>query len=465
MLTRRRLLAVATAAALARPVLAPASPAREVLVLGAGLAGLAAATLLSSQGYRVTVFEARQRVGGRVRTLDAIPGHPEGGANVIGPNYGRVLDAAGRLAVSLRVPPPNLPGGYAIGGHKVGSEDWADSPHNPLAGRLRAVPAPRLLGPALRDNPLAAGPDWCSGRHAALDVPATAYLAARGYDAAALALIDANNSYGNRLADTSMLSFLRVGANFSRAVAMAQPVREVAAGNMRLPEALAAGLPVPPVLGARAVAVREERDGVAVTLADGRTAQGDALVCALPVPALRELRFEPVRPAAQREAFAAIRYHKVVQGHFFVREPYWDAVGEPAGWWTDGPLGRVFVREVPGGDGYNLTAWINGDSCDRYTGDEDQAAGRLAADFFRFNPAAVGSAELRALVRWNEEPLSGGSWALWGPGQVGRYFEALQAAGDRLFFAGEHTARANPGMEGAMESGERAALSVMRRLA
>jgi monoamine oxidase len=41
----------------------------EVLVLGAGAAGLAAASRLSVEGLRVTVLEARNRVGGRVRTL------------------------------------------------------------------------------------------------------------------------------------------------------------------------------------------------------------------------------------------------------------------------------------------------------------------------------------------------------------------------------------------------------------
>ena len=460
MLNRRQLLAAAAAGALARPL---AAAPREVLVLGAGLAGLAAASLLAAQGHRVTVLEGRRRVGGRVLTLDAVPGHPEAGANVIGPNYGRVLDAATRLRVPLRVPPANLDSGYAIDGHKIPADAWADSPFNPLAGRLRAVPPARLLGPVLRDNPVAAGPDWCSGAHDALEVAATDYLGQCGYDAAALALVDANNSYGNRLADTSMLSLLRVGANFGRAVAMGQPVREVAAGNMRLPEALAASLPVPPVLGARAVAVRGRRDGVEVTLADGRHFSAEALVCTLPVPALRGLRFEPALPAAQREALVAIAYHKVVQGHFLVREPYWADSGEPAGWWTNGPLGRLFVRPLPGGERYNLTVWVNGDSCDRYRGPE--AAELLADDFFRFNPAARGRAELRQVVRWAEEPLTGGSWALWGPGQVGRYFEALQLPGDRLFFAGEHTARANPGMEGAMESGERAALEVMRRLA
>jgi len=47
----------------------------DVLVLGAGAAGLAAAQELSQAGLRVIVIEARDRVGGRIFTQH-VPGHP-----------------------------------------------------------------------------------------------------------------------------------------------------------------------------------------------------------------------------------------------------------------------------------------------------------------------------------------------------------------------------------------------------
>ncbi len=56
-------------------------------------------------------------------------------------------------------------------------------------------------------------------------------------------------------------------------------------------------------------------------------------------------------------------------------------------------------------------------------------------------------------------------WAMWRPGEIARYADALTAPHGRVAFAGEHTAYSNSGMEGAMESGERAALEVMRALA
>jgi polyamine oxidase len=52
----------------AREVAAAGPAGSSVVVIGAGIAGLAAAVHLQVQGYRVTVLEARERVGGRIWT-------------------------------------------------------------------------------------------------------------------------------------------------------------------------------------------------------------------------------------------------------------------------------------------------------------------------------------------------------------------------------------------------------------
>jgi monoamine oxidase len=460
---RRRLLRlIAFGSALPASASLPglALPSRRVAVVGAGLAGLAAATLLRNQGVEVVVFEARQRVGGRVRTIDHLPGHPEGGANVIGPNYGRVLDAARRHDVALRNAPRGPDMGYLIGGVPILEENWPEASANPLQGALRALPPPRLLAAALRDNPLQASTDWCDERFAALDQSAAEYLSARGYDAAAMQLVSANNSYGNRLEDTSILSLMRVAANFSRAIAMRQPAREAVLGNSRVPEALAAALGPALRMNARVSRVAAQGGSVKVEH-EGGTDHFDAAVLAVPVPALRNMQFDAALSGTLREAIAGIEYHKVTQVHLLVREPYWD--GEtPGAWWTDGGLGRLFLRP---GDPSNLTVWINGDHCDRFRGLSDaDITARVIGEIERSLPQSRGTMDPGHVMRWAEDPLAGGSWAVWAPGQIARWFDALAAPAGRLFFAGEHTARSNPGMEGAMESGERAALEVMRIL-
>src|SRR5207253_784474 len=71
-LTRRQFLGAATAAVASgavRPRRALAATRGRVVVVGAGLAGLAAAFELTSAGWSVVVLEARRRLGGRVLTL------------------------------------------------------------------------------------------------------------------------------------------------------------------------------------------------------------------------------------------------------------------------------------------------------------------------------------------------------------------------------------------------------------
>ena len=71
-------------------------------VVGAGFAGLAAADALSASGHEVTVFEARDRVGGRVhsRTLDD-GATIELGAEFILPGHDVLRATAERLRLPL----------------------------------------------------------------------------------------------------------------------------------------------------------------------------------------------------------------------------------------------------------------------------------------------------------------------------------------------------------------------------
>ncbi len=464
-LSRRRLIGGALAAtglALVPP-LACSGNREPVIIIGAGLAGLYAALLLEAQGFPVTVIEARGRAGGRVKTLDEVPGHPEGGANIIGPNYGRVLGSAQSLAVPLRAPPRAEPSGLLIEGQRILRDDWVNSPVNTLPEALRSITPDRLGSSLLGDNPLTSSWSWRSPAMAIHDQSALDFYRSKGLDGRALGWVDANNSYGNRLADTSMLSLYRVSASIGRAMAMRQPVMEGAAGNQRIPEAMAGAVQGPVRYGDPAVAVSQRADGsVEVLCASGLSLDAAAVICTLPLPALRAVRFAPALPPAQAEAIARVDYHHVTQGHFIAREPYWAGAGEPAGWWTDGPLGRIFVRPAENGV-YNITCWVNGDGCARYdTLPQADAMQLMMNDFTGLVPGSRGQVELAALVSWARAPYSGGSWAVWQPGQVARYADELLKPHGRVVFAGEHTAFANSGMEGAAESGERAALEVMR---
>ncbi|WP_292765852.1 flavin monoamine oxidase family protein, partial [Microbacterium sp. UBA3486] len=86
--------AIGSGARAAEELLIPATSGERVAVVGAGLAGATAAALLAEGGLEVTVFEARDRVGGRVysRVDESWPVPVQLGAWLFGPDDADVLD-------------------------------------------------------------------------------------------------------------------------------------------------------------------------------------------------------------------------------------------------------------------------------------------------------------------------------------------------------------------------------------
>ena len=465
-LTRRRLLqgSLAGIAAGLSGGCAKHRSGRKVVVVGAGLSGLNAALILERWGFEVQVVEARERVGGRIWTLDALPGSPEGGGNVMGANYGRVLKAAHDLQVPLRSPPRTLPSDYFVDGQRIARDDWASAEANPLPDAWRSIPPSRLMGKLNASNPLLQTRAWHDPALMASDTSALSGLSALGFPDAAIRLIGANNSYGNNLDETSLMSLYRVMGEFGRLSGPALAVKEATQGNMRLPEAMAGQLARPIEMGSPVTAVHQSSAATRVTLASGETVDADAVIMTLPLPALRRIDMD--LPASQATLLETVDYHKVVQLHCIVEAPFWERAGWGGSWWTDNLLGRIFTRPIPGTSRFNMTVWINGDDCDALNAmDEATCIDRISRALWDLMPDAREVTSVGQLVRWSNDPFAGGVWALWRPGQAATAHAALRAPAGRVFFAGEHTAEAYRGMEGAMESGERAALEVMRLLA
>lgn len=443
-----------------------ASTNKRVLVVGAGLSGLYAAMLLEQFGYSVHVVEGRHRIGGRLYTLDDVPGHPEAGGNTIGPNYGRIIDVAQRLNISLSLPGRGLSSSYVVDGTLLSSGEWPDWPGNPLPVDLKKLTPDRISGQYLKDFPFIANADWRNSAYAQHDQSAADFFRSRGLNDRVLQLIDVNNSYGNKLEDTTMLSLYRVFSTFTRAVGMKQSSVMATKGNMRIPESMANSLSAPVVLGQKIVEVEQSSEFVRAISESGEVFEADAIVMTLPVPALRNINFTPQLNPVQKEAIQQVEYHKVTQAHLVTREPFWEVLNQTASYWTNGPLGRVFSRQTPGlDDSYNMTVWINGDACDAFDSlPEDLAREKIIEELNKILPGAKEKVELKKLVSWRNESLNQGAWAAWRPGQIAKYFGALHQPAGKIFFAGEHTSYSYSGMEGAAESGERAAMEVMGAL-
>lgn len=469
--TRRRAVA-AGLSALAAPAAAraqPKAPARvDVIVIGAGLSGLHAAGLLEAAGLSVKVVEASARIGGRLLTLDDLPGRPNAGGVQIGGTYQRVRTMATALNLPLvqeRDEP--RPSALAIAGKVMAPASWASATENPFPGPHRALaPASVLFRLAGPDNPLGDDPTaWRGAAAQARDVTAEAFLTRKGFDAVSRGLIDIGVN-ANSLNTYSMLNVWRSLTLFRRDGA-AGPVSDIKGGSQRLAEAMAAKLKGGVQTKARVAEIETQSNLVRVTLQNGQTLTAPFAICAIPFAALRGVSVQAPLPPAQREAIAQMAYTQIIQLHIEFQNRFWEQDELPADMWSDGPLERIFTqrdRETGQPTGLHL-AWINGRGCATLKGQSDAAIEAMAQqELKRLRPASEGKVKVRRVVRWTDEnPHAGGAYMHWAPGQIGRWAGDMGKPAQNLFFAGEHLSFRHTGMEGAMESGEAAALGVIAK--
>lgn len=461
-MTRRQAIATASAAIIAgaAPRSAWGRTEADVIIIGAGLAGLHAATMLEAQGVHVVVLEGDTRVGGRMHTLDDLPGAPEAGGVQIGSGYARVIDLVQRHHIPLG-PAPALERNalYHVRGRSVVMSDWASSEANHLEGTERTVPPAALSAYfaarlSALDRPVA----WTAPQAAPFDIPYAEALRAAGASSEALRLIAANLN-GNALASLSALHVARTAAIFR---ASPGPIRMILGGSQRLPEAMATGLAAPPRTGHTAAAIREADGGVTIQLVGGGSIQARHALCTIPFAALRGIPIDAVIGANMAMAIAQLPYTRASFAYLAASDPFWLSDGLPATLWSDDPLiGRVFALSE---DPPMLKVWLSGPGADRLDGMQPAAAAAaIIARIDAARPSARGKLSLARLYSWQKNPMARGIYHHIGAGQGAMLAASLGPSHGRLHFAGEHLAATSAGMEGALESGAAAAEAILRR--
>jgi monoamine oxidase len=430
----------------------------DVVVIGAGLAGLAAARFLEAQGIGVTILEASERAGGRAHTLDDLPGRPEAGAIQIGQGY----TALRRIAADLGVPLSEGPGAgagiadrpgntYNIRGETLTDEDWPASEANLLEGDARSVEPAALLRHFSRALPrLDSEAAWLDAPDS-LDISLRQALQQAGAGQEALRLIEANLN-GNTLEAMSQVHLLRTTAIYR---SQPGPISTVVGGTQRLPEAMAADLRSEIRFGAPVSAIEDTGNGVVIE-AGGRTIDARACICTIPFAALRDVRIDAELTPSTRRMIAQLPYTRASFAYIRARTPFWQEDGLPETLWTDDPLiGRVFVL---GDTPPMLKLWTTGAGADLLdTMPEDQARRLVTERIETMRPSAKGQLSVLRFFSWQRSPWARGIYHHIGTGMAAALSQAVRSEPRRLVFAGEHLAADSTGMEAALRSGERAA--------
>lgn len=384
---------------------------RRVVVVGAGFAGLAAADELAGRGVEVIVFEARERVGGRVHSDRLDNGAVvELGAEFVLPGYEVLRETAARLGLDL----------YE-------------------KGTLYGDREPRDGPPVTREELVAADD--------ALRNPGTGSIAdalerlvpSPGARAAVSARLAVSSAY--ELEDQDAATLAEGATRFGDF-----PSHGIAGGNDRIAHALAERLGGAVRASAPVSRVAWSEQGVVVRAGDAEVAAA-ACVIATPAPHALELEWDPPLPDWKCEALEAVRYGQAAKLFLPLAGPAppSQTLSVPLRFWTwtqhETPVASSFAGSPSALELLEI---------DR--GPETWAAAvrRLRPDLDYTNVSPL-------LSTWHDDP-----WAL------GAYSvrtissplddEALARPVGPLAFAGEHTAGPwHALMEGALRSGLRAA--------
>jgi monoamine oxidase len=445
----------------------------NVVVIGAGLAGVHAAAMLEAAGLRVLVLEAQRRVGGRIHSMRQIGGTAEAGGTYIGAGYTRVIEVAERHGVELVDVTPILEffreQDLALDGELIRQAEWPTHPANDFPERdKKHLPWTYHRVLTMRDNPLDRPSDWLDAKHAALDVSAHDWFRSLGLSERAIALAyGLNVSFGRDAHDVSALLLLFRGA-FSReqrARAVSDSLGFTAReGVQRIPEAMAAALASGVELDHAVTAIALEDDRAVVTCANARRFSAGHVIAAVPPPVLRRIAIEPKLPAQQAEAIAALPSQPLTQVYLAPRSRFWERDGYAASLFTDTRAGMLAAarRSADPSEVTSFTAWITGDTAAALDRLPTVDAGRaVMAAIETLRPAAKGQLEVIGMHSWGADPHAGGAWAYFRPGEVTRFAAVLGHSHGRLHFCGEHLATESRGMEGAMESAENAAAALL----
>ncbi|MGZ8512118.1 MAG: flavin monoamine oxidase family protein [Candidatus Limnocylindria bacterium] len=450
----------------------PAAQPRDVVIIGAGLAGLVAAFELKRQGHRPIVLEAQNRVGGRVYTLRSFaPGlYAEAGAMRIPRAHDLTIAYCELFGLEMRPFVMSNPRGLVhVGGVRMTAQEAGEQPERlpfALSETERGRSATDLWDEAIADLRAMVEADATAAwdqivrdydRYSLYD-----FLRLRGLSEGAIEFYAVMNFLEADM-HNAFVEVLR--EELGRAYV---DMQEVVGGMDRLPDGFFAQLQSEVRLGAEVFAIDQDPDGVTVhykTEAGRFTARGDYAICTLPFSVLRTV--EAVKPFSRgkQRAIRQLNDHASTKILFQVRDRIWEKADgiEGGSTVTDLSIRRMnYPTPDPSNQrGILLASYTWGQDALQWGAmDPETRLEEALDDVNRIHPGIRDVFEVGASHAWYGDRWARGAFALFAPEQQTNLQADIVAPEGRIFFAGEHCSLYHAWIQGALESGIRAAREI-----
>ena len=452
---------------------APKPSRRSVVVLGGGLAGLAAASELADAGVDVTVLEAQTRPGGRILTLRApfADGlHVEAGATHVSADP-ELLALVTKLQLPLERPeaPRGLAGITYLQRRRVRLGPDEESPHrrvfSPDEERLGFMGRLHACFDRFADHdPEGAWPPPALARH---DRQSGAELmrelgASPGYTADF-----GETMLSEPIAQVSGAFVIREMAGFFRDLSLSrQGGGRIAGGTDRLPIALAKRLGSRLWLGAEVKRIAHDEHGVRVSFVRGGRVEhleAERVICAIPYSVLRHVDIEPLFTPRKMRAVHEVPMVSVARIFAHLDRRFWVERGEAGDAETDLPTGNVRdeTKLQPARSGV-LGAYLSNGAARRITAlPEAERLRWFVEGLDQVHPGAREHYVAGISRCWDEDPFARGAYAWFKPGQMTELGPSMASAESRVHFAGDHTSHRPGWMHGAVASSKRVVKEVL----
>jgi monoamine oxidase len=422
----------------------------KVGVVGAGISGLQTALLLEANGCEVTVFEARDRIGGRLHTerLSESAIFEAGGEWIDADQplvHSLVEKYQGNLDEAVREP------ALAIFRGEIRRTDdlWPDllADEETVEHMARSM-ARELTQPAWANREFSKYDSLTLAsfvrQHCASDRGhwwMTANLRSdEGDDLSRIGLLGWLTGYihyidrENLNRGESEMSAYRTPIGFSD---LLESMKNDIKGEVRL------GMPLVKV---------QQSDSQVVLNFESSMETFDAVVLTLPPRCLERVIFEPALEGTKRCAIEACGVSRAIKIVWEFNEPWWKERGFCGRLHCDGALQQLW--DGSRGDNPVLTAYITGDRAVDWInlGDPVNAGIFELAQYF---PEAKDHFVQGRIIDWINDPYALGAFSHYAPGYTLNHAENMVKPNGRIHFAGEHTATWVGFIEGALESSHR----------